>query len=65
MNSVFCCKDELRVFPAFSGNALSMTLVPQDSFHLSKAQKTQLKNIGWCLKCKHATPQTPEILTIN
>jgi hypothetical protein len=25
MNSVFCCKDELRVFPELSGNALSMT----------------------------------------
>ena len=30
-----------------------------------KAQKYRWKKMGWCLRCKHATPQTPEILTIN
>jgi hypothetical protein len=65
MNSVSCCKDKLRVFLVLSGNALSMTLVPQDISHSSKAQKSQWKKMGWCLRCKHATPQTPEILTMN
>jgi hypothetical protein len=65
MNSVFPCKDELRVFLALSGNVLSMTLVPQDISHSNKPQISQWKKMGWCLRCKHATPQTPEILTMN
>jgi hypothetical protein len=65
MNSVYCCKDKLRVFLALSGNTLSMTLVPQDISHSSKAQKSWWKEMGWCLRYKRATPQTPEILTMN
>jgi hypothetical protein len=52
--SVTLCKDELRMFRALSGNAPSMTLVPQDIFHSSKAQKSQWKKMGWCQRCKHA-----------
>jgi hypothetical protein len=63
--SVPRCRDKLRVFLAISGNTLSMTLVPQDISHPSKAQKSRWKKMGWCLRCKHATPQTPEILTMN
>jgi hypothetical protein len=65
MNSVSCCKDKLRVFLALSGNALSMTLVPQVISHSSKLQKSWWKKMGWCLRYKHATPQTPEISTMN
>jgi hypothetical protein len=40
-------------------------LVPQDITHSSKAQKFWWKKMGWCLRCKRATPQIPEILTMN
>ncbi len=63
--SVSRCKDKFRMFLALSGNALSMTLVPQDITHSSKAQKFWWKKMGWCLRCKRATPQTPEISTMN
>ncbi len=46
MNSVSCCKDKLRVFLALSGNALSMTLVPQDISHSSKVQKILVEKDG-------------------
>ncbi len=65
INSVSHFKDKLRVFLALSGNALSMTLVPQDISHSSKAQKSWWIMMGWCLRCNRATPQTPEISTMN
>ncbi len=46
MNSMFCCKDESMVFPALSGNALSMTLAPQDSSHSKKVKKILVENDG-------------------
>jgi hypothetical protein len=65
INSALHCKDELSVFWALSGSTLSMTLVPQDISHSSKAQKSPWKQMGWCQRCKHATPQTPKMLTIS
>jgi hypothetical protein len=65
MNSLSRCKDKLRVFLVLSGNPLSMTLVPQDIYHSSKVKNSWWKKMGWCLRCKHAPPQTPEISTMN